>query len=248
MIEPKLDRGAGPLYRQAAARLRGAIATGMLQVGTALPTEAKLAADFGVSLITVRHALRDLEKEGLIRKRAAKTAVVTAVVAAAPMPVVRDVNSFDDIVAATEGARLEIDSYAPARSRDAAHVFGIALDHIRANCMRLHGRLLIGERPVTEITIFFPPEIGARLTRADFDNVVVFRTVERCLGIRLSGARIRVAAVLADAAYAKLMDYEAGAATLVSHILYLDGNGKPVEYTIARHRADMYELSYNLAR
>ncbi len=246
-LATRLDRAAGPLYRQAAGRLRDAITTGRLNVGAALPTEADMAAGFGVSLITVRQALRELEGEGLIRKRAAKTAVVLA--QERPMPVARDTNSFDEFVAATAGVRLEIDSYEPSRDREARVALGEdGLDFGLVNQMRLHGRMLLNERPVTEITIYFPCEIGKRLKREDFDNVVVFRSVERRLGIHLSGARIRVAAELADAGLAKLLDYEVGLPVLTSRILYLDGNGAPVEYTVARHRADMYQLSYNLMR
>lgn len=211
-----------------------------------MPTEAEMAAGFGVSLITVRQALRALEDEGLIRKRAAKTAVVLA--SARPMSVVRDLNSFDDIAAATAGGRLEIDTYAPARSVEAARAFGTGLDPIRANCMKLRGRMAIEDRALAEITIYFPAEIGARLKREDFDNVVVFRSVERCLGVRLMAASVRVSAEVADAGLAKLLDYEVGKPILTSRILYRDGDGNAVEYTVARHRADMYELSYNLTR
>jgi len=239
----RLDRATGPLYRQAAGQLRDAITTGRLGVGAALPTEAELAAGFGVSLITVRQALRDLETEGLIRKRAAKTAVVLA--PKRPMSVVRDMNSFDDIVAATVGARLEIDSYEPSRDKEARAALN---EHGRVNPMRLHGRMLVHGRAVTEVAIYFPSEIGKRLRREDFEDVVVFRGVERRLGIQLSGARIRVSAELADADLAILLDYDVGLPVLSSRILYLDAAGTPVEYTVARHRADLYELSYNLAR
>ena len=73
-----LDRADGKLYRQIAERLRGAITDGQLPVGTELPTEAALAEGFGVSLITVRHALRELEAEGLVAKRPAKPATVAS--------------------------------------------------------------------------------------------------------------------------------------------------------------------------
>ena len=56
-----------PRYRQLADTLRADIASGRYPVGgqlppgSALPREADLAARFGVSLITVRQALRDLD-------------------------------------------------------------------------------------------------------------------------------------------------------------------------------------------
>lgn len=235
-----LHRDGGPLYRQAAAALRGAIARGV--PGSPLPTEAELASRFGVSLITIRHALRELEAEGLIRKRAAKTAVIAE--PGARGGVVRPLNSLDDIVAATEGARLEIAGYGPRKSVEAAEVFGLGVGEVP---MCLRGRLVVGERALSEVTIFFPPAIGARLRREDFDDVVVFRSVERRLGIRIAGARITVSAERAGARLAKLLEYREGEAVLASRMVYVDAAGAPVEFTVARHRADLYRLRYEFA-
>ena len=56
-----LNRAGGPLYRQLADMLREPILNGTFAIGAELPKEATIAAHFGVSLITVRQALRDLE-------------------------------------------------------------------------------------------------------------------------------------------------------------------------------------------
>ena len=236
-----LDRAGGPLYRQAADHLRAAIARGVVKVGAPLPTEADLAGGFGVSLITLRQALRELETDGLIRKRAAKTAIVVA--ATPERPRASSLNSLADIIANTQDARLEIASYGVRRSALAARSFG--LDG-RTGCACLHGRLLAGGSPIAAITTYFAPEIGARLRRSDFDDVVVFRSVERHLGIQLSGARITVRAEIADAALARLLDYEIGAPVLVNQMLYYGPAVAPVELTIAQHRADRYSLTYDL--
>lgn len=236
-----LDRADGPLYRQAAGRLRGAITSGQLGVGAALPAEAALAAQFGVSLITIRQALRALADEGLIRKRPAKTAIVAA--ARRPAPQVRQLNSLEDIVANTRDARLEIDHWRKRRSAAAARAFGL---DPATQCHCLHGRLTVASLPVAEISTFFPPAIGRRLTRADFDDVVVFRSVERRLGIRLAHAHITMRAELADAGLARALDCAPGAPILVNEMLYHDVAGTPVELTIARHPGERYSLSYDV--
>lgn len=230
--------GNGALYRQAAEKLRGEIASGVLRVGQSLPPEAVLAERFGVSLITVRQALRELQDEGLILKRSAKPAVV-----AASEPAARTLNNLGDIIAAAHGGRFEIFSYAPRRSARAERAFGLATG---TACPCLHGRMLREEEPISEIRIFFPPSIGRRLSRADFDDIVVFRSVERRLGLRLAGARITVSAELADARLAGLLGVAKGAAVLTNTMLYHAEDGSPVELTIARHRADRYRLSYAL--
>lgn len=234
-----LNRADGKLYRQVAARLRAAISGGRLVVGAELPTEAALARGFGVSLITVRHALRELEADGLIEKRPAKPAVV---VSTEPRgPAVRQMNSLDDIAAATEGASLEISEWQAVRSAVAEAVFGLE-PGTPVPCLR--GRVLREGAPMSDVTIFFPPAIGARLTRRDFDDVVVFRSVQRHLGLRLSGVRVTVRAALADSALARRLEVDTGAAVLVSEIVYLDEAGQPAEFTVARHRGDAYSLSY----
>jgi len=95
---------------------------GQIVVGADLPTEADLAQGFGVSLITVRHALRDLAAEGLIKKRTAKAATVISQVAAAT--VAQPLNSLADVIAVTDGAQLRIAGYGKRQSDEAAAAFG----------------------------------------------------------------------------------------------------------------------------
>lgn len=235
------DRSSGPLYRQLTQLLRQTITHHKLTAGHELPTEAQLAQSYGVSLITVRQALRDLEADGLIRKRAAKAAVVAPV---APLPSSsRELNSLADIVASTSGSRLEISSWRPEKSSLARRVFGLAPDE---PCPCLRARLIVRGVPQASIVIHFPPAIGGRLDRRDFNDVVVFRSVQRRLGIRYSGARITVRAECADARLARLLDCEPGSPVLANQMIYLSPDHEPMELTVARHRADLYSLTYDL--
>src|SRR4051812_21198550 len=55
-----------PLYKQIAARLEYAIATGRIAPGTVLPSLREAQEQWGVNLHTVRHAYRELERTGLV--------------------------------------------------------------------------------------------------------------------------------------------------------------------------------------
>jgi DNA-binding FadR family transcriptional regulator len=57
---------AGSAYERIAERLRELVLTGGLRHGERLPTEATLAAEFGVSRATVREAVRMLAAQGLV--------------------------------------------------------------------------------------------------------------------------------------------------------------------------------------
>lgn len=234
-----LSREDGPLYRQLVTILKEPIASGALVPGTSLPREADIADRFGVSLITVRQALRDLESDGLIKKRAAKPAVV----AEPPVPKPSFAfKSFAQIAASTKDRRLEIHSYRKERSASASTAFGLPAD-TAFHCLRamLHQK----DRPTGQTIFYFPPAIGGRLKRSDFDDVVVFRSVQRHLGLQLSGAKITVRADVADEALAEALDYDVGAPILVIEMLYLSADGEPVELTINKNRADLFSLSYD---
>lgn len=67
-----------PYYVQLAAIIRRQIADDTWNVGDRLPTLKHLVAMFGVSPMTVRHALAGLEKEGLISAERGRGTFVTA--------------------------------------------------------------------------------------------------------------------------------------------------------------------------
>ncbi|MBF3375216.1 GntR family transcriptional regulator, partial [Leptospira borgpetersenii serovar Arborea] len=57
---------ANPKYRQIAHSLLEQIREGVLKPGDALPTESALQAQFGVSCVTVRQALKQLISEQIV--------------------------------------------------------------------------------------------------------------------------------------------------------------------------------------
>ncbi len=239
-LKPQLlTRDHGPLYRQLANRLRAPIDDGVLRPGSPLPREADLATQFGVSLITVRQALRDLEGEGLIKKRTAKPAIV-----AAPQTRSKPIEfqSFAAIAASSIDRRLVIKSYRKERSMLACEAF--ALTPATA-CYCLRAVLMVKDQPITQTAFYFPPLIGGRLKRADFDDVVVFRAVQRHLGIKLSRAQIKVRAEIADESLAAMLDYETGGPILATEMLYFSSSGEPVELTVSKNRADLFSITYN---
>src|ERR1700691_3678284 len=71
----KTDSDA-PAYRRIQHALRKRIEAGELQPGDTVPSERELARSHEVSLMTARHALAELEHEGLVdRRRGAGTFV-----------------------------------------------------------------------------------------------------------------------------------------------------------------------------
>lgn len=63
-----LVRGSGPLHTAIAQQLNDAISAGTLRPGMRLPPERELAVTLGVSRMTVRQALGELERDGRVRR------------------------------------------------------------------------------------------------------------------------------------------------------------------------------------
>src|SRR5690606_2065614 len=137
---------------------------------------ASIAEYFGVSLITVRHALRDMESEGLIRKRSAKPAVVVS----------REPESgpswqmanFRDIAAYAKDASLNLLSYRREASPLLQQYLGARKGEL-GYCLR--SILMAGDEKKAYINTFFPAEVGERLSRRDFTDVLIFETVQKKL-------------------------------------------------------------------
>ena len=70
LLLPQISAAApGTLYQQIVDGLRREIAEGRLPAGTALPSFRGLAEDLLVSVITVKRAYEELEREGVIYRR-----------------------------------------------------------------------------------------------------------------------------------------------------------------------------------
>ncbi|MGI9254866.1 MAG: GntR family transcriptional regulator [Thermomicrobiales bacterium] len=95
----QLERNASaPLYRQLATVLRRSIASGEARPGDRLPSESQLIGSYAVSRITVRQALAELEREGLVERSAGRGTFVRE--PRRPVPWLPKLSGFGDLVRA----------------------------------------------------------------------------------------------------------------------------------------------------
>jgi DNA-binding LacI/PurR family transcriptional regulator len=74
----KVSKAKAPKYRQVYSALWRDIQTGRLKRGARLPSEAELVRKFGASRITVGRAVRDLQTQGFVERRAGSGSFVRA--------------------------------------------------------------------------------------------------------------------------------------------------------------------------
>ena len=70
------NTGGQPIYEQICRQVKGAIATGKLKPGEALPSIRALARDLRISVITTKRAYEELERDGFICTVAGKGSFV----------------------------------------------------------------------------------------------------------------------------------------------------------------------------
>jgi GntR family transcriptional regulator len=229
-----------PLYRALADVLRHALAEGLWPPGALLPTEADLGARFGVSRITVRHALQLLQAEGHIRTRRARR---TEVLAHDPLARGRTTDTLAELVRAAGDIALRVRSFRRETHPDIAGILGVPPTE-PLPCLR--GQLLRGGVRWGRTAIRFRPEVGDRLARDDFDDPIVFRVLQRKLGLRFTDVRMTVWADIADAEDVAVIGCTRGEAMLCTRLVYFVVPDRAVEVTDSRFPAKMHSVSFSI--
>ncbi len=269
MVEQKSPRGESPrfassevpLYYQLGTILREQILSGAYTIGDQLPTEAELVADYGVSRITVRQALKTLEDEDLIRREAGRGTFVTG------HPVgdtLQMEDTLDDLmsmgratsvqlldlrpVAATE-QDVETFDLAPSVGppADAGRPSGATAEPTRSvmQCARLRRH---HDTPYGYIVNRVPMEIAERFEDDDWRLGSIMRAMEKRLGVRLKVADQTIRATLADAPLAKLLETRIGAPLLSVDRVVRTDDGHAVARVHTYYRSDVYSLTVHLKR
>lgn len=92
-VTDKLVHSSTPLYQQIINKINLQISNGRLNVGDMLPPEADLCEKYSVSRITVRKALSELEKKGIVERHQGKGTFISIPAHKAKL---NEVNSFHD--------------------------------------------------------------------------------------------------------------------------------------------------------
>jgi GntR family transcriptional regulator len=233
-----------PLYYQLGAILREQVITGRYGPGDQLPTEAQLVAEYGVSRITVRQALKRLEEEGLVRRVAGRGTFVR--VDLPPRDTLQMKGSLDDLISmglATSVRLLDLQEVA-ANDRD-AEAFGIPLGAPMKRCTRLR---YFHDRPYSYIVNRLPKAVADSFKDHDWEKGSILQFLEERLGIRLGDAEQSVEATLADVTLARLLETEIGAPLLVVDRVVRTVDGEAVERVRTWYRGDIYSLKVHLTR
>lgn len=197
------------LHRQVFIVLRDQIASGVYPEGAAIPTEDDLCRLFGVSRITVRRAVADLEQLALVRKEPGRGTFVLK----ASQPI-RAPATLGYIEALKQQSRESSVKVLVVEHRIApplvAAQLALAGDEPAVHAVRL--RCAKG-RPLLVTDVWLPQAIGRHVTRAELKKRPLFEIL-LAEGLRFGRVVQEVTAVAADPNLAGLLLTEIGAPLL----------------------------------
>ena len=230
--------------RQVYLVLRDRILTGVFASGARLPNEHDLAEAHGVSRVTVRRALAELEHERLIERRPSAGTRVVYQPSSAP------------IVANIAGVLTNLTEMGRQ-----TNVKLLAFDYVEGNAqitaaLKLDGRTelqrsvrvrAMAREPFSYLTTHVPASIGRTFTRAELASQPMLKLLERA-GVKVEHATQRIGAGLATPTVAKALHVKTGSPLIELQRVVFDRSGKGVEHLHALYRPDRYSIAIDLIR
>ncbi|MBM3346537.1 MAG: GntR family transcriptional regulator [Betaproteobacteria bacterium] len=220
--------GDRPQYVVLARELMGAIESRGYPVGTLLPTEKVLCREFGMSRITVRAALRELEVRGLVSRRAGVgTRVETALVR---NRFVHTANSVEDFLQALVKLTFRLLRHRTVvADADLAAEIGCApgLSLLVIDSLRIDASGL----PVCLSVHYIPEPYAGSVASMDGGSGSLGSFVARANGTEVAELRQVFDARNLDAKQAKLLKAKTGEAALVTGRWYFAPGNKLLMYS-----------------
>jgi len=231
-----------PRYHQIAQSLRERIGEGGLAPGQRLDNQRRLAAEFGVTLMTLRQALERLERDGLItRRHGLGTFVASPIV---DYDILRLRTFAGDLSAKGErvATRFLRSRFVPADRRVAGEL-GLGP---RARVLVLDRLRLVDGHPMSFQVSHLPAAIGEEVAKVDLAVTPLRQALSFKLGIEITAAREVVSAVHLDAAAARELGCRAGIPAFLSDRVSLGADGAAVVYDRVFIPGDRFRITRQL--
>ena len=231
-----------PLWYQVSQSLRASILGRSPQDPLRLPTEEQLAGHYGVSVLTMRQALKELEDEGLItRHRRRGTFIEPEATRSSP---VRLLGSVDAIVAQQSGMVTELLDHGSAPVPPELAEYFPEIDEV-ATYHRLRSDEKTGE-PTNHARNYVRPELAARFDPADLVRRPMTKVLRDIVRADISRITDTVEARLADPETARLLQVP-----LLSPILHYTGvtydmDGQVLDAAVIHYRGDRFSFTVTL--
>jgi GntR family transcriptional regulator len=234
-------RRAEPLWHQAEMALRSMIEKGEWPAGSQIPNEDRLSAMLGISRITLRHALRNLEEAGLLRREHGRGTFVRSATMVAGARGLTSFTSEMQSLGMTVGTRVLSADVIPATDQIADAIEMRSGEPV----LRLRRLRLGNDMPIGIQTAHLPLALVPGLEQDAVHVSSLYETLKARYGIVPTKANevYRVGTVSAEDA--ELIQLAAGTPAFVVERTTYSSRGA-FEFTTSTMRADRYEIRSTL--
>ena len=233
-----------PLYGQIRDLLRARILDGTYQPHQQMPSESDMMASFGVSRITVRQALGELQNEGMIFRIHGKGTFVSKPKA------FQDLGRLQGFGEAMR--QMGYETYSKVVSLRTISPSQPVQDRLRlprrAKVTELQRLRFLNREPISLDVTYVPTAIGARLAREDLSTRDVFVILENDYGIALGHADLQIGSTLADETLAAQLRVEEGSPVLFIERTTHTAEGVPIDHEHLYYRGDAFQYKVRVDR
>lgn len=233
-----------PLYTQLKALLRNRILNGTYAPHSQMPSESELGNLHNVSRITVRQALSDLQKEGLIFKIHGKGTFV------AKPKAFQNVSKLQGLAEAMSQIGYEVINH--LRSFKFIPASTVVADRLNISegtqVAEIKRVRLINREPVSLEITYVSQQLGEQLQKADLVARDIFLIIENDCGIPLGRADLAIDAILAETELTNALNVEEGSPIMRIERLTYAADGTPLDFEYLYYRGDAFQYRLSIER
>jgi GntR family transcriptional regulator len=226
---------ATPAYKKIQEGIRARIRSGELKPGDLIASERELARTWGVSLMTARHAVKEMEREGLVVRRPA-----TGTFVAPPRVEFNKLVSFTDQIASRgllPHSRLLAATM--VENDDVAARLGVPHG---GEVVKLERLRFAADEPLSLETCYLSQAAFPDILTRQLDRRSLFGVLENDYNVKLAYADEEVDAASADGRTAELLKIPRGAALIRLRQLLYSTAGQTIAYSLGLYRSDRHTL------
>lgn len=226
-----------PLYARIRDSLAGRIAAQEWDAGEAIPPEGKLARHYGTSVHTVRRAVEQLVREGLLERRQGSGTYVRRPAFNAHLFRLFHITSEEGDLTVPESRLVQREVM--AASDEVAEKLGIPKGGDVLHILRVR---LWASEPVVVEDLYLPLPLFARLKDISEAEIgpLLYPFYEREFGCLVAQTEDELFVSTADRTYGMLLDIEPGSPVVIVERSSLRADGSVIEWRRARGRADRF--------
>lgn len=229
-----------PLYHQVYLHLRDMIAAWPPDDASPLPSEPNLASRFGVSRVTIRATLAELEREGLVRR---VHGVGTFPVAAASPDRTNIQGQLENLISFEDATTVENLEYARSARPDPSAAAALGPEP----CLRIVRVRFYDGQPISYTTVCVPARHAGLVPLPPPGNAPIIRTLEQS-GVIARSAEQVLTAVSAQFQPALHLNVSPGAPLIAMRRLMLDDERTPILHQESLYVPDRFEYRMKLSR